>query len=79
MYIKEPGAENRYQLLDLNEIIRSYESGEDIWSEAMYQLALKEKRTMCTVDWTRNHTQRRGLHYGEAAEKVVSIISSQKS
>ncbi|MCI9000720.1 MAG: hypothetical protein HFJ26_07510 [Clostridia bacterium] len=43
MYIKEPGAENRYQLLDLNEIIRSYESGEDIWSEAMYQLALKEK------------------------------------
>jgi len=43
MYIKEPGAENRYQLLDLNEIIRSYEAGEDIWSEAMYQLALKEK------------------------------------
>lgn len=40
--IKQPGAEDRYELLDLNEIIRSYESGEDTWSESMYQLALKE-------------------------------------
>ena len=41
--IKEPGAKDRYELLDLNEIIRSYEAGEEIWSETMYELALKEK------------------------------------
>lgn len=41
--IKEPGAENRYELLDLNEIIRSYEACEETWSESMYQLAIREK------------------------------------
>ena len=40
---KEPGAKDRYELLDLDEIIRSYEAGEEIWSESMYQLALKER------------------------------------
>lgn len=44
MNIKEKGAEDRYELLDLNEIIRSYEEGEDIWSEAMYKLAVKERK-----------------------------------
>lgn len=41
--IKEPGAKDRYELLDLNEIIRSYEAGEETWSESMYELAIKEK------------------------------------
>ena len=41
--IKEPGVKNRYELLDLNEIIRSYEAGEEIWSESMYELAIKER------------------------------------
>lgn len=41
--IKEPGVKNRYELLDLNEIIRSYEAGEKKWSKSMYKLALKEK------------------------------------
>lgn len=40
---KEPGAKDRYELLDLDEIIRSYEAGEETWSESMYQLALKER------------------------------------
>ena len=40
---KELGAKDRYELLDLNEIIRSYEAGEGIWSESMYELAIKEK------------------------------------
>lgn len=44
MNIKEKGAEDRYELLDLNEIIRSYEEGEAIWSEAMYKLAVKERK-----------------------------------
>lgn len=42
--IKEPGANDRYELLDLNEIIRSYEAGEDTWSEEMYNLAVKERQ-----------------------------------
>ena len=42
--IKAPGAKDRYELLDLNEIIRSYEAGEDIWSEDMYNLAIKERQ-----------------------------------
>lgn len=41
--IKDPGTKDRYELLDLNEIIRSYEAGEETWSESMYQLALKER------------------------------------
>lgn len=41
--IKEPGAKDRYELLDLNEIIRSYEAGEENWSESMYKLAIKER------------------------------------
>ena len=41
--IKEPGVKDRYELLDLNEIIRSYEAGEEIWSESMYELAIKER------------------------------------
>ena len=32
-----------YELLDLNEIICSYEVGENVWSDQMYQLALKEQ------------------------------------
>lgn len=43
MNIKPAGTKDRYELLDLNEIIRSYEAGENIWSEPMYQLALKEQ------------------------------------
>ena len=41
--IKEPGVKDRYELLDLNEIIRSYEAGEEIWSESMYELSIKER------------------------------------
>lgn len=41
---KEPGAKDRYELLDLNEIIRSYENGENTWSENMYKLAITEKQ-----------------------------------
>lgn len=44
MHIKPASSKDRYELLDLNEIIRSYEAGENIWSEEMYQLALKEKQ-----------------------------------
>lgn len=40
---KELGAKDRYELLDLDEIIRSYEAGEETWSESMYELALKER------------------------------------
>lgn len=41
---KEPGTKNRYELLDLNEIIRSYEAGENTWSEDMYKLAIAERK-----------------------------------
>lgn len=41
--IKEPGAKDRYELLDLNEIIRSYENDEGIWSEDIYRLAITER------------------------------------
>lgn len=46
---KEPGAKDRYELLDLNEIIRSYEAGEETWSESMYQLALKERERCINI------------------------------
>ncbi len=41
--IKEAGAKDRYELFDLNEIIRSYEAGEGAWNEAIYNLALTER------------------------------------
>lgn len=41
--IKEAGATDRFELLDLNEIIRSFEAGEGVWKEDMYNLAIKEK------------------------------------
>lgn len=41
--IKELGAEDRYELIDLNEVIRSYEAGETTWTESMYNLAVKER------------------------------------
>lgn len=41
--IKDIGAKDRYELLDLEEIIRSYEAGEETWSESMYKLAITEK------------------------------------
>lgn len=41
--IKESGAKDRYELLDLDEIIRSYEAGEEVWSEDMYKLAITER------------------------------------
>ena len=47
--IKEAGAKDRYELLDLNEIIRSYETGEETWSETMYQLALMEKEKCVNI------------------------------
>lgn len=47
--IKEAGAKDRYELLDLNEIIRSYEAGEETWSESMYQLALKEREKCVNI------------------------------
>lgn len=47
--IKEPGAKDRYELLDLNEIIRSYEAGEETWSEAMYELAIKERERCINI------------------------------
>lgn len=46
---KEPGTKDRYELLDLNEIIRSYEAGEETWSESMYQLALKERERCVNI------------------------------
>lgn len=46
---KEPGAKDRYELLDLDEIIRSYEAGEEKWSESMYQLALKERERCINI------------------------------
>lgn len=46
---KEPGAKDRYELLDLDEIIRSYEAGEETWSESMYQLALKERERCINI------------------------------
>lgn len=47
--IKEAGAENRYQLLDLNEIIRSYEAKEDTWSNEIYQLAIEERNRCVNI------------------------------
>ncbi len=47
--IKPRGAEDRYELLDLNEIIASYESGEQVWTEDMYKLAIKEKERCCSI------------------------------
>ena len=47
--IKEPGTKNRYELLDLNEIIRSYEKGEKTWSKDKYKLALKEKEKITKI------------------------------
>lgn len=44
MGIKAPGTKDRYEILDLNEIIRSYEAEEDTWSEEMYNLAVKERQ-----------------------------------
>lgn len=41
--IKEVGAKDRYELFDLNEIMRSYEAEEGIWSEDIYKLAITEK------------------------------------
>lgn len=42
-YKKDTGnIHNRYKLLDLEKIIKSYESGEDTWSEKFYNLALTE-------------------------------------
>ncbi len=41
--IKGVGEKDRYELLDLDEIIRSYEASEEIWSKEMYELALREK------------------------------------
>lgn len=47
--IKEKGAKDRYELLDLNEIIRSYEANEEIWSEDMYKLAITEKEKCISI------------------------------
>ena len=43
MNIKDAGVKDRYEILDLNEIIRSYEAGEDLWSESKYNLAVSER------------------------------------
>ncbi len=37
-------AKDRYTLLDLDEIISSYQSGEDKWSKSKYDLAVTEKK-----------------------------------
>lgn len=47
IYVYDTGtySQNRYKLLDLNEIIKEYENqNKKGWSEAMYQLALTEKK-----------------------------------
>lgn len=36
-------AKDRYELLDLDGIIESYENGENTWSKNMYNLAITEK------------------------------------
>lgn len=41
--IKAQGAKDRFELLDLNEIIRSYEANEGIWSKSIYNVALTER------------------------------------
>lgn len=45
LYVYDNGlsAKDRYEILDLDEIIRSYEAGEDMWSESMYNLAVTER------------------------------------
>lgn len=45
LYVYDNGlnAKDRYEILDLNEIIRSYEAGESTWSKNMYDLAKTEK------------------------------------
>ena len=45
LYLFDNGAgkEGRYELLDLNEIVRSYEAGEEIYSKSKYDLAKVEK------------------------------------
>ena len=40
------GASDRYELLDLNGIIESYEAGEGTWSKSMYNLAKTEKERL---------------------------------
>ena len=40
---------NRYKLLDLESIIKSYESGEDTWNEKFYNLALEESERCYTT------------------------------
>ena len=46
LYLYDNGntSKDRYELLDLNEIIRSYDAGEGIWSENLYKLALTEQQ-----------------------------------
>lgn len=46
---KELGAKDRYELLDLNEIIRSYEAGDELWSEKMYKLAIKQRERCISI------------------------------
>lgn len=45
LYVYDNGlnAKDRYEILDLDEIIRSYEAGETTWSKNMYDLAVTEK------------------------------------
>ena len=47
--IKEPGAKDRYELLDLNAIIKSYKAGENKWSKSMYELAVREKKRCVSI------------------------------
>ena len=48
-YNNGPDAEDRFEILDLNAIIKSYEAGEDTWSKEMYNLAVKEKETLLKI------------------------------
>ena len=45
LYVYDNGlnAKDRYEILDLNSIINSYEAGENTWSKNMYDLAVTEK------------------------------------
>ena len=40
---------NRYKLLDLESIIQSYESGENLWSKKFYDLAVSEAERCCNT------------------------------
>ena len=48
-YNNGPGAKDIFEILDLDEIIRSHDAGEGKWSDNMYNLALREKERLYNI------------------------------